>query len=36
MGAGLQVGMELRVEAELQVLIGLRDDSWSRPVPGGA
>lgn len=36
MGAGLQVGMELRVGAGLQVLTGLGDDSWFGPVPGGA
>lgn len=36
LGAGLQVGMDLRVEAGLQVATGLRDDSWSGPVSGGA
>lgn len=35
MGAGLQVGMDLRVEAGLQVATGLRDDSRSGPVSGG-
>lgn len=35
-GRGSGWGQELRVEAGLQVPTGLRDDSWSGPVPDGA